>query len=282
MDPFCRTVLLDKHHFITLENVTKENDSDFHKVGPHRAILGFIEDLPTQWKAPQGIFCVGQYISDVVVFQSNEIVNFLDTLKKLDEDGSIAFFDPFTLKRLDETALHAEHGVELSEDETATDESEEEEEEEEVVSIDAGKEKMGAEDSGGPANSSGLNGVNEWMAKYPQMFKAASAQKPDKDPGETASNKSEEEEEVMSINAGKEEMGAEDSGGSANSLGLDRVNEWMAKYPQMFEAASAQKPNKDPGEEPRVVFMLPPDGDTMFEGKLTGITYSSFTLEYKL
>ena len=100
-------------------------------MGPHRAILGFIEDIPTQWKAPQGILCIGQYISDAVIFQSNEIINFLDTLKKLDEDGSIAFFDPFTMKRLDQTALQAEHGVELSEEETASNESEEEVEEEE-------------------------------------------------------------------------------------------------------------------------------------------------------
>ena len=189
-----------------LENVTKETDSDFHKVGPHRAILGIIEDMPTQWKAPKGYHCVGHYITDTIVFQSNEIVNFLDTLKKLDEDGSIAFFNPFTLKRLDQTALHAKHGVELSEDETTSNISEEEEEEE-------------------------------------------------------------EEEEVVSINADKEEMEAEDSSRPTNSSSLNRVNEWMAKYPEMFEGASTQKPVKDRGEEPRVVFLLPPYGDHMFVGK---------------
>ena len=77
-------------------------------------------------------------------------------------------------------------------------------------------------------------------------------------------------------------MEDEDFGGPANSSGLNGVNEWMAKYPKRFEAASVQKPDKDPGEEIRVVFMLPPDGDTMFVGKLKGITYFSFTPEYKL
>ena len=202
MDLFCRTIVLDKHHCIMLENVSKETDSDFHKVGPHRAILGIIEDMPTQWKAPKGYHCVGHYISDAIVFQSNEIVNFLDTLKKLDEDGSIAFFDPFTLKRLDQAALHAKHGVELSEDETTSNESKEEEEEEEV-----------------------------------------------------------------SNNNGKEEMEAADFGGPTNLLGLNEVNEWMVKYPQTFEAGSAQKPDRNQGEEPRVVFMQPPDGDSMFVGK---------------
>ena len=43
--------------------------------------------------------------------------------------------------------------------------------------------------------------------------------------------------EMVSINADKEEMEAS----------LNRVNEWMAKYPEMFEAASAQKPNKKHG-----------------------------------
>ena len=226
MDSFCRTIVLDKHHCIMLENVTKETDSDFHKVGPHRAILGSIEDMPTQWRAPEGYHCVGHFFSDEIVFQSNEIVNFLDTLKKLDEDGSIAFFDPFTFKRLDQTVLHAEHGIELSEDETASNESEEEEEEEEV-SLNAGM-------------------------------------------------------EMVSINADREEMEAEDPGRPTNSSSLNRVNEWMAKYPEMFEAASAQKPDKNHGEEPRVVFMLPPNGDYTFVGKLNGISYFSITLEYNL
>ena len=84
-------------------------------------ILGFIEDIPTQWKAPQGILCIWQFISNAVIFQSNETIDLLDTLKNLDEDGSIAFFDPFTLKSLDQTALYAKHGVELSEEETAFD-----------------------------------------------------------------------------------------------------------------------------------------------------------------
>ena len=113
MDLFCRTVLLDKHHFITLENVIKETDSHFHKVGPHRAILGFIEDIPTQWKAPQGILCIGQYISNAIIFQSNKIIDFLDMIKNLDEHGSIACFDPFMLNSLDQTALYAKYGVEL-------------------------------------------------------------------------------------------------------------------------------------------------------------------------
>ena len=226
MDSFCRTIVLDKHHCIMLENVTKETDSDFHKVGPHRAILGSIEDMPTQWRAPEGYHCVGHFFSDQIVFQSNEIVNFLDTLKKLDEDGSIAFFNPFTFKRLDQTVLHAEHGIELSEDETASNESEEEEEEEEV-SLNAGM-------------------------------------------------------EMVSINADREEMEAEDPGRPRNSSSLNRVNEWMAKYPEMFEAVSAQKPDKNHGEEPRVVFMLPPNGDYTFVGKLNGISYFSITLEYNL
>ena len=48
-----------------------------------------------------------------------------------------------------------------------------------MVSIYADKEETEDEDSGRPAISSCSNRVNEWMAKYPQMFEATSAQKPE-------------------------------------------------------------------------------------------------------